>query len=136
MKSMSRLNRNGARLMHKYGAHGATDVTGFGIMGHSNNLAKNQKASVQFEIHTLPVIKDMKKIDEKITFFSLMKGYSAETSGGLLIGLPADKAESFCKELEEMDGHPAWIIGRVIKSDKDQSHNSSFIVENPTIIEV
>lgn len=34
-ESMSRLNRNGARLMHKYGAHCGTDVTGFGLMGHA-----------------------------------------------------------------------------------------------------
>ena len=32
--SMARLNRNGAVLMHKHGAKGATDVTGFGILGH------------------------------------------------------------------------------------------------------
>jgi len=43
MVSMARLNRNGARLMHKYGAHAATDVTGFGIVGHGRNLAGNQK---------------------------------------------------------------------------------------------
>lgn len=34
-ESMSRLNRNAAKLMHKYDAHGATDVTGFGIIGHA-----------------------------------------------------------------------------------------------------
>ena len=33
MDSMARLNRIGARLMHKYNAHGATDVTGFGLLG-------------------------------------------------------------------------------------------------------
>ena len=32
--SMARLNRNGAKLMHKHGAKAATDVTGFGILGH------------------------------------------------------------------------------------------------------
>ena len=30
---MARLNRNGAKLMHKYQAHAATDVTGFGLLG-------------------------------------------------------------------------------------------------------
>lgn len=35
-------------------AHGATDVTGFGILGHANNLAKTQSAAVSFKIHTLP----------------------------------------------------------------------------------
>lgn len=36
--SMRRLNRTAASLMHTYNAHGATDVTGFGILGHARNL--------------------------------------------------------------------------------------------------
>ena len=35
--------------MHKHGARAATDVTGFGILGHAANLAKNQKEQV---LHT------------------------------------------------------------------------------------
>lgn len=34
-ESMSRLNNNSAKLLHKYGSLGATDVTGFGILGHA-----------------------------------------------------------------------------------------------------
>lgn len=36
------------------GAHGATDITGFGLLGHARNLAAAQKAAVSFRIHTLP----------------------------------------------------------------------------------
>jgi len=136
IESMARLNRNAAKLMHKYGAHGATDVTGFGILGHGRNLAKNQVAPVHFEIHTLPIIRSMKEVDEKINMFSLMKGLSAETSGGLFVCLPPDRAEAFCKELEEIDGCPAWIIGRVITSNEDQSKNTCNLMDNPTIITV
>jgi len=136
MESMARLNRNGAKLMHKYGAHAATDITGFGIIGHGRNLALNQLAAVNFEIHTLPIIRSMKEIDEKVTF-SLMKGLSAETSGGLFVCLSADKADEFCKELETIDHFPAWIIGRVVAStNQDPSQNNCSIVENPTIITV
>ena len=39
MESMATLNSVGACLMQKYGSHGATDVTGFGILGHAENLA-------------------------------------------------------------------------------------------------
>ena len=35
-------------------AHGATDVTGFGILGHAQNLVSCQKNSVDFNLHTLP----------------------------------------------------------------------------------
>ncbi|EGC29762.1 hypothetical protein DICPUDRAFT_84250 [Dictyostelium purpureum] len=137
-KSMARLNRTGARLMKKYGAHAATDVTGFGILGHSTNLAGNQDASIRFEIHTLPIIKHMKKLEDHLNHpFKLLQGTSAETSGGLLICLPRDKAEAFCKEIEEIDKQPAWIIGDVIgQSDKPRSMNTSTILENPKIIEV
>ena len=46
IESMGRLNRNAAKLMLKYGAHAATDVTGFGILGHAQNLSDNQQAEV------------------------------------------------------------------------------------------
>jgi len=133
MVSMARLNRNGARLMHKYGAHAATDVTGFGIVGHGRNLAGNQKRALHFEIHTLPIIRSMKEVD-KVNSFKLMQGFSAETSGGLFVCLPADKAEEYCKELETIDKYPAWIIGKVIESLEDQSKNTCNIIENPTVL--
>lgn len=136
MYSMSRLNRNAARLMHKYGAHAATDVTGFGIIGHGRNLAGNQNAAVNFEIHTLPIIRSMKEVDDKVDRYSLMEGFSAETSGGLFVCLPPDKAEAFCKELESLDNSPAWIIGRVLESSEDRSKNTCNLVSNPTVINV
>jgi len=130
--SMVRLNRNAAQLMHRYGAHAATDVTGFGILGHATNLAQNQNASVDFEIHTLPMLPYVSEIDALFSFFNLRKGLSSETSGGLLIAMPADKAEQFCDEIEELDGWPAWIIGNVIPRARDK--NSGFITENPKTI--
>jgi len=137
MDSMARLNRNGARLMHKFGAHGATDVTGFGIIGHAGNLVRNQKLALSFEIHTLPIIRTMKQVDDQVKMFSLLAGHSAETSGGLLVTLPADKAEDFCKELEEIDGFPAWIIGNVVASpSEDRSLNKCTIMNNPKIMEI
>ena len=59
MDSMARLNRTASRLMHKYNAHAATDVTGFGLLGHAQALARNQKAEVGFVIHNLPIIAKM-----------------------------------------------------------------------------
>jgi len=122
--SMSRLNRNAARLMHKYGAHAATDVTGFGIIGHANNLAQNQKASVSFIFHTLPIIRGMKAVDDKKKIFRLLQGFSAETSGGLLICLPKDKASLYCQELEQMDGWQCFIIGDVVAGTHTASISS------------
>ncbi|EFA75276.1 selenide water dikinase [Heterostelium album PN500] len=136
-QSMARLNRIGARLMRKYGAHAATDVTGFGIAGHSDNLAKSQLQPVVFEIHTLPIIEHMKKIDVHLNNnWNLCRGLSAETSGGLLIAMPEDKAREFVKEIEEIEHQPAWIIGRVLASDKPVTENRSVVIDNPTILEI
>ena len=134
MKSMARLNRTGARLMRKYNAHAATDVTGFGIKGHATNLAEFQKASVSFNLHTLPIIANMatcaQACAESGLNFKLCEGFSAETSGGLLVAMPHDQAAAFCAEIESIDGCPAWIIGDVIEGDKTAN-----IAESPKIIE-
>jgi len=134
--SMCRLNKTGARLMHKFGARAATDVTGFGILGHAMNLASNQKGDVWFEIHTLPLIRKMKQVDDvMVDRFKLMKGLSAETSGGLLVCLPPETAAAFCKEIEEEDGCPAWIVGTV-KKGEGETNRIARIVADPTVIEV
>ena len=87
-------------------AHGATDVTGFGILGHTQNLVSSQKNSVNFSLHTLPskyVCIDLYTIKCSLSFsvfnkmsvvataasnagldFKLHAGYSAETSGSAL----------------------------------------------------
>lgn len=67
--------------MVKYGAHGATDVTGFGILGHTDNLAKVQKQPVDLIIHNLPVIAKMAAVAKLTGKFGLLQGTSAETSG-------------------------------------------------------
>jgi len=68
--------------MHKFNAHGATDVTGFGLLGHAKNLASTQKNEVSFVIHNLPVIAKMAAISKACgNMFGLLQGQSAETSG-------------------------------------------------------
>lgn len=66
-------------------AHGATDITGFGILGHAKNLAKQQKNEVNFVIHNLPCIAKMANIAKACgNLFGLLQGTSAETSGILI----------------------------------------------------
>ena len=132
--SMARLNRNGAKLMHKHGAKAATDVTGFGILGHLENLAKSQDRDVVLELHTLPIIAMMDVIDTHLGgMFQLLQGRSAETSGGLMVILPADSAEAFIKDFKELDGHDAWVIGSV----KDgEGSKSARIVDEVKVVSV
>ena len=121
-----------AMLMHKFGAHGATDVTGFGLLGHAQVLAKNQKNEVSFIIHNLPIIAKMAAVAKACgNMFHLLQGSSAETSGGLLICLPREQAAAYCKEIESKEGYQAWIIGIVEKGQR-----TARIIEKPRVIEV
>ena len=71
-----------AGLMHKFQAHAGTDVTGFGLLGHANNLAAQQRNEVSFVIHNLPIIAKMASISKACgNMFNLFQGTSAETSG-------------------------------------------------------
>ncbi|KAB7506548.1 Selenide, water dikinase [Armadillidium nasatum] len=132
MDSMARLNRTAALLMHKYNAHGATDITGFGLLGHAQNLARNQKNEVSFVIHNLPIIAKMASVAKACgNMFHLLQGLSAETSGGLLICLPREEAAAYCKDIEKSEGYQAWIIGIVEKGNR-----SARIIDKPRVIEV
>jgi len=62
------------------------------LAGHSKNLVGAQKNKVNFEIDTLPVIKYTASLDKKVRNFRLVEGFSAETSGGLLICMNKENA--------------------------------------------
>uniref|UniRef100_A0AAQ6AAD1 selenide, water dikinase n=1 Tax=Amphiprion ocellaris TaxID=80972 RepID=A0AAQ6AAD1_AMPOC len=140
MFSMATLNRTAAGLMHKFQAHAATDVTGFGLLGHANNLAAQQRNEVAFVIHNLPIIAKMTAISKACgNLFNLVQGTSAETSGGLLVCLPREQAAKFCSEMKSQSSGAggqgasggAWIIGIVEKGDR-----RARIIDKPRIIEV
>jgi len=134
MFSMARTNRFAAQLMHKYGAHAATDVTGFGLLGHAKNLAKNQKLPLGFYIDTLPILRHMRAVNERVNF-KLLLGLSAETSGGLLVCMSEEMAKQFCEELRAKEG-PAWIIGKVVLRPESNTQNTATLSDSLNIIEV
>jgi len=119
MESMATLNANAATLLRKYGSRGATDVTGFGILGHAKNLAAAQVSNVDLVIKKLPVITNMAEHVESMPDFKVSAGYSAETSGGIMAMLEASKADDFIAELEQDFGQKAWIIGEVTNGQKE-----------------
>jgi selenide,water dikinase len=130
--SMSRLNRNAAKLMHVHGAHAATDVTGFGLIGHAANLAQ-ENHNIAIVIDTLPVIKGTVQMDE-IAGYALTMGFSSETSGGVLVCLPPEKAKLFCDEIYKADGFPAWIVGRVVEKLSTDGPFAT-IIDDPKVID-
>jgi selenide,water dikinase len=61
----------------------------------------------------------------------LMKGFSAETSGGLLVCLPAEKADAFCEAVHAADGWRPYVVGRVVPGNRQAR-----IVANAEVIAV
>ena len=115
---MGTLNSNAASLMQKYKSHGATDVTGFGILGHAENLAAAQQNDVDLVIERLPILAGMHNKVDSMPDFKVTQGYSAETSGGIMTMINPTKASDFVAELEQEHGQKSWIIGKVVKGSK------------------
>lgn len=102
------------------------------MLGHAQNLCDNQVVAVGIELHTLPFIKNTPAVNNEVFNFRLMVGYSAETSGGLMICMPPEKAEGYINELKELDGCDAWIIGNVIADENRKAR----ILDDFKILEV
>lgn len=115
--SMVQLNRSAAQLMHKYNAHAATDITGFGLLGHATNLLQFQQLNgqIDFRLHTLPIIGGVRDIAVALNRPKLLKGQAVETSGGLLVVLSEADAGHYCAEFKQITGRTAWIIGCVVE---------------------
>jgi selenide, water dikinase len=128
---MATLNKNSASLMLKYESHGATDVTGFGIMGHAQNLAEAQFDKVDLVMNSLPIINKMEHKFDGMPDFAVAKGWSAETSGGILCMLPKDKARGFMQEHMDEFGHETWIVGEVVKGS-----NTARITDDREIVSI
>jgi len=138
--SMVRLNRISGALALEYGATACTDVTGFGILGHAQNLAENQQQpNLGMVLERLPCIRNTPLINKQVFNFRLTSGYSAETSGGLLVCLPADKAQAYCdavKAAEIQAGRPTdtdqdlgpWIIGKVVEDSQQKATLANDVV--------
>lgn len=140
VKSMTTLNKYAAEILFKYNLHALTDVTGFGLFNHLNEML-DDKLSVKLYIDKIPTINNNVKkyveddyytggairnedaIKNKIDFGNTpewMKqvGYDPQTSGGLLCSIDANDAEKALEELAKLDIKSA-IIGEVIaKADR------------------
>jgi selenide,water dikinase len=134
---MTHLNKTASELMVKHKAHAATDITGFGILGHACEIANASGVAIEISFDKLPLIPNVLKyaeagaltgganankdyLEDKVTILaSLSKPqidllYDAQTSGGLLISLSESAAESFMIDaaIAELT---VFEIGRVTK---------------------
>ncbi len=137
--SMTLLNKVAAEAAVACGAHGATDVTGFGLAGHANEMAQASGVTLCIELGRLPLIPGTEPLAEAGEFTSratvsnrqfvepamfvdekpdlLRFGYlfDAQTSGGLLISLPPETADDLVSRCHAGGATAAAIIGTVEK---------------------
>lgn len=139
LREMERLNAEAARIALEHEAHAATDVTGFGLAGHSLNLARASGLTLEIGYDTLPIhdrffdlvrrgvttgcTKDNERHvgDHLILHRDLSPEqrellFDPQTSGGLLLSLPSERADA-CTEDLTATGHRAAIIGRIRPGD-------------------
>ncbi len=119
--------RNAALAMLEVGVNAATDVTGFGILGHALNMA--EQSGVSMQINTLPVIKWAPKISE-IFGYPLLEGKASETAGGLLVSLSEEKVDQLLKVLKRRHCE-GYDIGVVRKGP-----GTAFLSKDVNIVEV
>src|SRR5262245_24888096 len=134
--SMIQLNDIGKEAMLAAGAHSATDVTGFGLAGHAYGMAKGSGTTLVIELSRLPLLPGAEKLAHRpyLTRASATNAayveddlhfegkpdpvrleffYDAQTSGGLLISVPAERAEDVVKDLHNRGATTACTIGEV-----------------------
>jgi selenide,water dikinase len=126
-QSMMMPNKAAAECIVDTGVNAATDVTGFGLIGHAGIMAR--RSSVDIEIHTLPVFEGAMQISKALGF-GLDEGRSAETSGGLLISLPRDRTTRLVDALARK-GVSAHIVGEVKRGE-----GKALLRKDPRIVEI
>lgn len=137
VESMATLNRLAAQAIQKVGVHAATDITGFSLLGHASEMAELSAVGLCFYFGKLPFLEGARGYAGKwlfpggtnrnrdyygcgVTFAPeipeemQMLLFTPETSGGLLIAVPAEKTP----ELEALFaalGRAVWRVGEVVE---------------------
>lgn len=127
IRVMTTSNRDAAIAMLETGVNAATDITGFGLLGHASNMAEQSNVSIR--INTLPVIRGTPQVANAFGY-PLLQGKASETAGGLLISLPKERVDQLQRALKERG-----IVGYVI-GDVQKGHHKAFLDEDLEVIEV
>ena len=140
---MKLLNAKGAMIMNKYHVKAATDITGFGMLGHAYKMALASKVSMRIFSDNVPAMKHVLELaemgcipgagfrnkeyseefcrfDKSVDYNHKMLLFDAQTSGGLLIAAKPEFADDIVSDLKQ-SGYPASaIIGEVMQPQKHQ----------------
>ena len=139
LDSMAKLNKTASEVMLEVGANACTDISGFGLAGHLCEMALGSKVRINLDLATVTVypatIKMMQKgirtgvtLSNKESAASCVQMqrelpreremilYDPQTSGPLMISVPAEKADLLVQKLKEKGVSDAAIVGDVTAS--------------------
>lgn len=132
---MARLNKYAAQAMLEVGVHACTDITGFGLLGHCTEMAHASGMEIQIECASLPAYPGAAEMAEMglipegsyrnrhhyartipnietLNPFALDLLCDPQTSGGLLMAVAPEKAQSLLECLNNAGDSPA-LIGEI-----------------------
>ena len=135
--SMCRLNGGASRLLQQFTIHACTDVTGYGLLGHSSEMARHGNVRFEFAAQAIPLLngalayarndvvpggldrnRDFLLNEELVALEADIPSalsallFDPQTSGGLLAAVPPqDQAQ--LEEAFRTANEPLWIIGSV-----------------------
>jgi selenide,water dikinase len=138
---MTTLNRAASEIMLEVGVNASKDVTGFGLLGHACEMIQGTKVGFEINAAAVPVFPEAKEYyDMGMVAGGLMRNrdfrknmvdfdpalpqflqdilFDPQTSGGLLISVPASKAPTLLKKLHSRGAKAAAIIGKVVGEHK------------------
>ncbi|MCL1966180.1 MAG: selenide, water dikinase SelD [Candidatus Bathyarchaeota archaeon] len=91
-------NKPAAQVMQKIPVHAATDITGFGLKGHAENMAR--LSNVDIIINNLYVIPGTPVLSEQLGY-PLLTGEAKETAGGILMAVSKENADDLQSEFDK-----------------------------------
>ncbi|MDO8684248.1 MAG: selenide, water dikinase SelD, partial [Armatimonadota bacterium] len=144
---MTTLNKTASEAVKRVGANSCTDVTGFGLLGHLHEMTWASGVGAVIDLSAVPVIEgtmDLLKQDmapggthrnlqflencgaldweQGITDEEKLLLCDAQTSGGLLISVPAERADAMERELQAPGIPAAARVGRIVEDPDRKIH--------------
>ena len=138
LRYMEMSNQLGAECLLSYGCRGATDITGFGLLGHLVEMLRASEVDIELDLQSIPIMEGALQTIEAGIFSSLQPQnlrlrravsnieevrnnpmyhllFDPQTAGGLLAGISADRADTCVSKLKKLGYEASAVIGEVKK---------------------
>lgn len=145
----TRLNAQVAKIIQEFQIEASTDITGFGLIGHSLEMAKASQKTIVLDHTKIPFMDyvleyaqnglipkrcyDNKRfavpfvqIAQNVPELAATLCHDPQTSGGILLAVPPQKADKVTRALTDA-GDKAYLIGSVTEKQEQQTHFISIL---------